>query len=123
MSNAVTLTIPKNEQIKRTFEYKRVYEKGKRYYSSNIILYVLNNDLQYSRVGISVGKKVGGSVKRNRIKRLLREILRHIWGRVIKERDIVVVAKKDALERDLKALWQDLEGLFKKAGLIENKNR
>ena len=119
----MTLTIPKNEQIKRTFEYKRSYEKGKRYYSSNIILYVVNNNLQHSRVGISVGKKVGGSVKRNRIKRLLREILRHIWGRVIKERDIVIVAKKDALGKDLKALWQDLEGLFKKAGPIENKNR
>ncbi|MFZ3065756.1 MAG: ribonuclease P protein component [Nitrospirota bacterium] len=119
----MTLTIPKNEQIKRTFEYKRVYEKGKRYYSSNIILYVLKNNLQYSRVGISVGKKVGGSVKRNRIKRLLREILRHIWQNVIKERDIVVVAKKEAEGKDLRVVWQDLEGLFKKAGLIENKNR
>jgi ribonuclease P protein component len=119
----VTLTIPKNEQIKRTFEYKRAYEKGKRYYSSYIILYVLNNNLQYSRVGISVGKKVGGSVKRNRIKRLLREILRHIWQNVIKERDIVVVAKKEAEGKDLRVVWQDLEGLFKKAGLIENKNR
>ncbi|MEK6678073.1 MAG: ribonuclease P protein component [Nitrospirota bacterium] len=123
MSNTVTLTIPKNEQIKRTFEYKRVYEKGKRYYSSNIILYVLKNNLQYSRVGISVGKKVGGSVKRNRIKRLLREILRHIWQNVIKERDIVVVVKKEAEGKDLRIVWQDLEGLFKKAGLIENKNR
>lgn len=119
----MTLTIPKNEQIKRTFEYKKVYEKGKRYYSSYIILYVLNNELQCSRVGISVGKKVGGSVKRNRIKRLLREILRHIWGRVIKERDIVVVAKNDALGKDLKTLWHDLETMFKKARLIKDENR
>lgn len=118
----MTLTIPKNEQIKRTFDYKRVYENGRRYYGKYLIFFVCNNNLQYSRVGISVGKKVGGSVKRNRIKRLLREILRHVWQNVIKERDIVVVAKKEAEGKDLRAVWQDLEGLFKKAGLLDEGN-
>ena len=49
-----------------------------------------------------MGKKIGGSVKRNRIKRLIREIVRHMWAGVVKEKDIVIVAKKEAAGIELK---------------------
>jgi ribonuclease P protein component len=116
----VALTIPKNEWIKKTYEYRRVYEKGRRYYGDYIILFALNNSMDYSRIGISVGKKIGGSVKRNRIKRLIREIVRHMWAGVVKEKDIVIVAKKEAAGIELKALWADTERVFKKAGLLKS---
>ncbi|MBI3355052.1 MAG: ribonuclease P protein component [Nitrospirae bacterium] len=114
----MALTIPKNEWIKKTYEYRRVYEKGRRYHGDYIILFALNNSLNYSRMGISVGKKIGGSVKRNRIKRLIREIVRHMWADVVKEKDIVIVAKKEAAGIELKTLWADTERVFKKAGLL-----
>lgn len=114
----MTLTIPKKERIKKTHDYKRAYGEGRRYHGDYIILFALNNNLNYSRVGISVGKKIGGSVKRNRVKRLIREVVRHIWGGIGKERDLVLVAKREAVGIDLKPLWMDIERVFKKAGLL-----
>ena len=63
----------KTEMIKRKYEFKILFSKGKIYYGININLYFLKNKLGINKLGIAVSKKSGKAVDRNKIKRLIRE--------------------------------------------------
>jgi len=62
-------------KIRAGWEYRYIYRNGRRKANRYFVLYYLKNNLGYSRFGISVNRKLGGAVKRNRIKRLIREII------------------------------------------------
>jgi len=70
------LGLPKTGILRKNREFKRVYQAGKRVYGDNFIVITLPNQYAWSRLGISVPKKVGGAVRRNRIKRIVREVFR-----------------------------------------------
>ena len=85
-----------SESLKNTQQFNIVYNKGKYYANKYLVMYVLKNDLSFNRVGISVSKKVGNSVVRHRLTRLVRESYRlheEIFNNGL---DIVVVVRKDA---------------------------
>lgn len=63
-------------KIRKGWEYRFIYRNGRRKANRYFVLYYIKNDLGYSRFGISVNRKLGGAVKRNRIKRIIREIVR-----------------------------------------------
>ena len=63
-------------KICKGWEYRFIYRNGKRRANRYFVLYYIKNNLGYSRFGISVSRKLGGAVRRNRIKRIIREIVR-----------------------------------------------
>ena len=63
----------KTIMIKRRYEFKILFSKGKVFYGKNITVYILKNKYEFNRLGIAVGKKSGKAVERNKIKRLIRE--------------------------------------------------
>lgn len=85
-----------SESLKNTHEFQNVYKNGKYYANKYLVMYVLENELSINRVGISVSKKVGNSVVRHRLTRLVRESYRLHEEIFNSGLDIVVVVRKDA---------------------------
>jgi ribonuclease P protein component len=75
--------------------------------SSSFTLFGLPNDLDYCRLGLTVPRKVGGAVRRNRVKRLLREVFRHNRTRFEPRMDLVVNARPGIASRSLEELERE----------------
>ncbi|MCM1183900.1 MAG: ribonuclease P protein component [Roseburia sp.] len=89
-----------SESLKKNTDFKKVYANGKSYANRYLVMYVLENGSNGNRLGISVSKKVGNSVVRHRITRLIRESYRLHEDIFNSGLDIVVVARANA--RDVK---------------------
>lgn len=90
--------------IKKNSEFQVVYKAGKSYANRLLIMYVMHTDNLENRIGISVSKKVGNSVVRHRVTRLVRESFRLNKEQVKTGLDIVVVARPAAKESDFKTI-------------------
>ena len=104
--------------LKKREDFSRVYRKGKSKAGKRLILYYLPNDTGISRLGISVSKKVGNSVVRHRIKRLIRENWRLGLGDFKKGFDLVVIARNAAKGTTYEEIRSALLCLAKEAGLL-----
>ena len=82
--------------------FRQVYARGKSRANGLLVLYVLENGLQMRRLGVSVSKKVGNAVVRNRVKRLVKEAFRQLEEDLPNGLDMVFVARAASgrLERD-----------------------
>ena len=85
-----------SESLKKNYEFRHVYKEGKSYANKYLVMYIVENNTDKNRLGISVSKKVGNSVIRHRITRLIRESYRLHENIFNSGLDIVVVARKSA---------------------------
>jgi len=102
------------ESLKKTFEFRRVYTKGTSIANRLLVMYVLKNGQPYNRLGISVSKKVGNSVIRSRVTRLIRESYRLQEEQVEIGYDIVIIARNTAKEATYWEMDSAVKHLFKK---------
>ena len=86
--------------IKKNEDYQKVYHSGKSYANKYLVMYAKKNESETGRLGISVSKKVGNSVVRHRIARLIRESYRLNVSKFHSGWDIVVVARQGAKGRN-----------------------
>ncbi len=91
---------PKRRRLSRSAEFERVYRQGRSKANRFLVLYAFPRDEADGepRLGVSVGRKVGGAVERNRVKRLLREAFWALAGSLPDGHDFVIVARPDAGE-------------------------
>jgi len=82
--------------IKKNEEFQMIYQSGKSYANKYLVMYVRKNESETGRLGISVSKKVGNSVVRHRLARLIRESYRLNVDRFHSGWDIIVVARQSA---------------------------
>lgn len=111
----------KTDMLKKNYEFKNVLSKGKCYFGKYLIIYIIKENTISSKIGIAVSKKTAIAVKRNQIKRWIRESYR-IYERQIKNNcRIVFMLKKniDLKEIDFWKIKNDIEINFKKAGIIK----
>lgn len=87
------------ESIKKNSIYLNVYRRGKSYANKYLVMYVLKNGLERNRYGITVSKKVGNSVIRHRVTRLIRESIRLNEQRFQTGYDVVIIARNTAKDR------------------------
>ena len=85
-----------SESLKKSNQFQFVYKNGKSYANKYLIMYIKENGLGINRIGISVSKKVGNSVVRHRVTRLIRESYRLHENIVNSGLDIVIVARPSA---------------------------
>ena len=85
-----------SESLKKNIEFRRVYKKGTSCANRLLVMYVMENGTDRNRLGISVSKKVGNSVVRHRLTRLVRESYRLQEALFLRGFDIVVVVRMNA---------------------------
>ncbi len=104
--------------LRRGGEFQAVWEGGKSWSHPLIILRGRANGMDKSRFGFVAGKKVGGAVRRNRTKRLLREAVRKRLPKIIKGWDLILIARPQAQGAEFKMIDAGVEQLLRRAGLV-----
>lgn len=115
-------------RLSHSAEFERVYRHGRSSANRHLVLYSFpNSAAERPRLGLSVSRKVGGAVERNRVKRLLREAFRSVEEELIPGQDVVVVARppvSELAEREgLAGIDASLGELLAKAGMRDSAAR
>jgi ribonuclease P protein component len=114
---------PKRGRLSRSAEFERVYRQGRSVGNRFLVLYSFprssaGEPADGTRLGVSVSRKVGGAVERNKVKRLLREAFGTLADRLPDDQDVVVVARpevRELAERD------GLDGVTRELGELVDK--
>lgn len=106
------------ESLRKNFQFRYVYNRGKSLANRHLVMYVIKNGRNINRLGISVSKKVGKSVIRSRVTRLIRESYRLTEPKVSRGYDIVVIARVSSKDVDYHDIYRSLNHLLRKHGLL-----
>ena len=109
-----------SESLKKNDDFRTVYKKGVSYANKYLVMYVLKNNQNKNRLGISISKKVGNSVIRHRFCRLVRESYRLHEEVFNSGLDIVVVARTSAKGCNYHEIESALLHLGKLHGILNN---
>jgi ribonuclease P protein component len=104
------------QYLTKKAQFELVYDKGSSWAGRAVVMKALPNGLDFSRYGLVVSRRIGKAVVRNRVKRLLREILRQAplqsgW-------DIIFMARAPAAGDSYESLDKSVRGLLLRAGLL-----
>lgn len=112
----------KIRSLKQNYLFQKVYKKGRSAVSGTLVVYALKNyDRKNTLVGITVKKAIGNAVKRNRIKRKIREAYRTLHPFVKKGYIIVIVARKACEKAHFDIIQNEMYILLKKTDLLGEK--
>ena len=117
IANGLGVGAVKGEQyLTKRAQFGLVYDEGSSWTSKLVVMRVVPNGLDLSRFGFSVSRRVGKAVVRNRVKRLLREVMKQTslqpgW-------DIIFIARSPAARANYVSLGESVRGLLFQAGFI-----
>ena len=110
---------PRAARLLARRDFLRVGRRGRRVYLRDLVIIVDRNTLPLTRLGITVSRKAGKAVRRNRAKRLIREYFRTHLGRFAPGFDLVVIVKKAEVLVSLRDVEQRFEHFFRKAAFMD----
>lgn len=105
-----------SESLKKNRDFQKVYRKGISYGNKYLVMYLLKNKLGRNRIGISVSRKVGNSIIRHRITRLIRESYRLQEDNFQCGYDIVIIARVTAKDKS----YREIESALIHLGKLHN---
>ncbi|MDK2856111.1 MAG: ribonuclease protein component [Bacillota bacterium] len=106
------------ETLTENAEFQELYRRGRSYVGRFLVVYALERGGARTRVGFTVGKKVGSAVARNRVRRRLREAYRLLYPGIAEGYDLVIVGRTRARDVRFGALVEELKSLLRKAGAL-----
>ena len=110
-----SFSFPKKERLLKRANFVYLNRSGERHHARHFVVIFRQNGLDITRLGVTVSKKTGNAVKRNRVKRLIREFFRLNKSYIPQGYDMVVTAKKDASYLDLRKIKEEIgEAIFDK---------
>ena len=104
--------------LRRKSDFALIYNKGKSVGERYIVLFFKKNGLPYNRLAFLASKKVGGSVIRNRARRLMKESYREIKEDLADGYDIIFIARKTIRDRKKADVLSSMSAAVRKAGAI-----
>lgn len=105
--------------LRKKSDFSALYNKGKSVGESCLVLFYRKNGLSYNRRAFLASKKVGGSVQRNRARRLLRESHRNMEENIKKGYDLIFIARKNIVDLKYADVKKSMEAALKKAKITE----
>lgn len=104
----------KNEVVKNNYEFDAIIKSGKYEKNNEFVIYYVNNNKDYNRFGISVGKKIGNAVTRNYYKRVIRNICDKNKNLYSKGKDYIIIVRKGLTILDFNKINDSFVDLIKK---------
>ena len=112
----------KTQALRMNYEFSRVYRHGRFISEPHVVLHYLKRNATINRLGITASRKVNSSVRRNRLKRLLRESYRMLEEDLKQGFDVILVARHTADEPNLQLVYPEVVRLMRRAGLLQKKD-
>lgn len=110
----------KKYRIKKNDEFQKVFTKGKSFANRQFVVYELDKPGQdHFRIGLSVSKKIGNAVIRNKVKRSIRQAFFELKEGIEPNKDYVVIARKPASDMNVSEVKKSLIHVLKKASVLK----
>ena len=107
---------PKEYRISRSSDYQTIYNSGRKVHSESFVLFGLANGIEHHRLGVTVSRRIGNAVVRNRVKRRLREIFRRSCDNIPHHFDFVVNAKRQCATVSFRTLREEFQAAMRRMG-------
>ncbi|HLR79565.1 MAG TPA: ribonuclease P protein component [Bacillota bacterium] len=107
-------------RIKNNREFQRIFKTGQSFANRQLVIYYRKKPGQkHFRIGLSVGKKIGNAVTRNRIKRYLRQGFHELKDDILPEYDIIIIARQPTKQMNYHAIKRSLHHLLSKVHILK----
>jgi ribonuclease P protein component len=111
--------VKRSFRLTKSADFKRVRRLGKAYPQPLIVLVALPNELLYSRFAVVAGRSVGNAVKRNRAKRVMREVLNKLLPDISSGWDLILIARQPISAASFSQIQEAVRVVFQRSGLID----
>src|SRR5699024_6726183 len=113
----------KKYRVKENSEFQKILRTGKSFANRELVIYYKEKRPQHHfRFGVSVGKKIGNAVTRNKIKRHIREAFKEMQHDIKSDIDMIIIARKPTVQMNTSQIKKSLSHLLRKQCLFKEKN-
>ncbi|BFH71695.1 ribonuclease P protein component [Paenibacillus dendritiformis] len=110
----------KKYRLRDRSDFSRVYRYGRSFANHQLVLYVFHRpQVERFRVGVSASKKIGNAVMRNRMRRMIKEIVRREADRIIDHVDLIFIVRKGATEMNYDQLTKSVQHVMRKGSVFK----
>lgn len=107
-------------RLRNREDFSRVYRKGKSFANGQFVVYWSRQPVaEPFRCGISASKKIGNAVVRNHMRRIIKEIIRHMEAEIVPNVDIIIIVRKPAVDMSYAELDRSIHHVLRKSGLLK----